>query len=105
LKAWFQSVVKRRSRTHDEDHEQFLALDKRQLSHVFTVVEQQIEGPHGDIIIGGSAEMQRVEVEQAEGVEGGHLPVDDAGPCRDSRERTSEATEKRGYGNDLVCGR
>src|SRR5215510_5733382 len=82
--------------THDEDHEQVLALDARQLAHVPAVVEQQIEGPHGDVFIGSGAEVQRVEVEQAEWVECGHLPVDNAGPCRDSRNRASQCFEARG---------
>jgi hypothetical protein len=48
---------------------------------------------HSDVFVVGSAEVQRVEVEQAERVEGGHLPVDDAGPRRDSRERATQFTE------------
>jgi hypothetical protein len=54
-------------------------------------VEQQIEGPHGDVIVGGSAEMQRVEVEKAEGVEGGHLPVDEGRPRREQQKRSTKA--------------
>src|SRR5262252_5434232 len=59
-------------------------------------MEKQIEGRHRDVIIVSSAEMRRVEVEQSEGVEGGHLPVDDAGPCRDSRNGVSQRTKARG---------
>jgi len=55
--------------THDENHEQFLALDEWQLAHIPAVVEQQIEGPHSDVIISGRANVQSVEVEQALGVE------------------------------------
>ena len=51
---------------------------------------------YGDVFVVGSAEAQRVEVEQAERVEGGHLPVDDAGPRRDSRERATQFTEALG---------
>jgi len=48
---------------------------------------------YGDVFVVGSAEAQRVEVEQAEGVEGGHLPVDDAGACRDGRKRATQPPE------------
>ena len=69
-----QAVV---SCTHDEDHEQVLALNERQLAHVPAVMEQEIEGPHGDVIISSGAEMQRVEVKQAEGVERGPSMMQD----------------------------
>jgi hypothetical protein len=79
--------------THDENHEQFLALDKRQLANVPAIMEQQIEGPHGDVIISSGAEVQRMEVEEAKGVEGSNLPVDDAAPCRNSGKRATQPTE------------
>src|SRR5262249_24019167 len=73
-----------------------LAFYKRQLAHVPAVMEQQIERPHGDVIIVGCAEVQRAEVGQAEWVECGHLPAEDEGPCGDSRTGASQRTEARG---------
>jgi hypothetical protein len=44
--------------TRHKDHEQVLALDKRQIAGVPGIMEQQIECPHGDVVVGRGAEMQ-----------------------------------------------
>jgi hypothetical protein len=37
-------------------------------------MDQQIKSQFSDVIVGSSAETQRVEVEEAKGVEGGYFP-------------------------------
>ena len=46
---------------HDKNHEQALALNERQLSHVPAIMEQQIIRPHCNDIICGGARMQSVK--------------------------------------------
>ena len=43
-------------------HEHVLALDKLQVAQVHAVMEERIEGPHGDVLIVGGAEMQRLAI-------------------------------------------